>query len=73
MLCLNNVPHIPSFLEVLKWLYTRNEKELYDMLSVQGERMLLGFAQNCRFLGIIDPKVLKVVRLLIEDRYGVVE
>lgn len=69
-LLVKNVPHIPSFSVLVGWMYRNNEKELYHTLSTEHDEMLLGFAQNCNFWGIIDSKISHVVMLLVKSRIG---
>ena len=66
----SNVPDLDSFGILLKWLYTNDEDELYEILSTsQLDRrdLLCGFALNCRFWGIVDSRVCAVIRALLED------
>jgi len=67
-LLVKNIPHIPSFSILVEWMYRHNEKELYHTLSAEGDEMLLGFAQNCNFWGIIDSKLSRVIMLLVKNR-----
>lgn len=64
-----NVPHIRSFLVLLRWLYTNDEDELVAALRIGGYKMLLGFAQNCRFWGVISSEVIEIVKKLMESEY----
>ena len=69
-LYVGNVPDLNSFGILLKWLYTNDEDELYEMLksSCLGNNVLLiGFAMNCRFWGIADMRVTAVVRALLQN------
>jgi len=68
---LDNVPHLSSFPIVLQWLYTHSKGELVSALKVETDRGLLGFVQNCRFLGISDASLVSEVKGILEDRYGV--
>jgi hypothetical protein len=70
VLFVENVPHLESFGILLRWLYSNNEDELYEGLRRSrdnGDDIVLGFAQNCRFWGMIDARVLGVVRTIVED------
>ena len=73
-LYVSNVPDLDSFGVLLKWLYTNDEDELYEILStsqLDQRELLCGFALNCRFWGIVDSRVCAVIRALLEDlRYG---
>ena len=53
---MNGLPHGPSF---GKWLYPNDEIGLQGMLEKAGRETLVGLAWNCRFLGVINPKVIK--------------
>ena len=65
-LLVKDIPDIQSFLELLKWLKSNNVRELYERLR-RNEGILLGFAQNCRFWGVIDPKVIAVFKMVVEE------
>lgn len=68
-LFVENVPHLDAFAVLLRWLYTHDEDELYDTLEglqLNREELLLGFAQNCQFWGVIDTRVQGVVRTILE-------
>lgn len=65
-LFVENVPDLDSFRILLKWLYTNNEDELYEILR-DSFHLLLGFAMNCKFWGIVDFRVTGVIRKLLED------
>jgi hypothetical protein len=71
VLSVKNVPDIPSFKVLLRWLYSNDEDELYKALS-RGcdERMLVGFIQNCKFWGIVDERVIAVVIAVVERNMG---
>ncbi len=69
MLLVENVPHIASFLVLLRWLYTNDENELVAALRIGGDEMLLGFAQNWRFWGVISSEVIEVLKKLMESKY----
>ena len=67
-----NVPDLDSFGILLKWLYTNDEDELYEILStsqLDQRELLCGFALNCRFWGIVDARVTAVIRALL-DTFG---
>jgi hypothetical protein len=69
-----DVPHLDSFWILLKWLYSNDEDELYDSLEKRcfdGDEMLFGFVQNCRFWGVIDLRVFAVLRAFVEARFGI--
>jgi hypothetical protein len=64
------VPDLNSFGILLKWLYTNNEDELYEILKTSclgNSDLVVGFAMNCRFWGIVDTRVAAVVRALLQD------
>jgi hypothetical protein len=63
-----HVPDIDSFEILLKWLYSNNKKELYANLSMQNDDVLLGFAKNCRDLGVVDQRAIHVVERLLTNR-----
>lgn len=69
-LFVENVPHLEAFGVLLRWLYTNDEDELYETLEkpqmLNRDELLLGFAQNCQFWGVIDTRVLGVVRAILE-------
>lgn len=65
VLIINEVPHGSSFGILLEWLYSNDEQALKTMLERAGIENLLGFAWNCRFLGIINPRVVEVVRTVL--------
>jgi hypothetical protein len=70
----NDVPHLDSFWILLKWLYSNDEDELYDSLErlcLDGDEMLFGFVQNCRFWGVVDLRVFAVSRAFVEARFGI--
>ena len=69
-LLVSSVPDLDSFGILLKWLYTNDEDELYEIIStsqIEKRELLCGFALNCRFWGIVDSRVTGVIRALLED------
>jgi hypothetical protein len=66
-LFVENVPDLNSFGILLKWLYTNDEHKLYELLKESSLELILGFAMNCNFWGIIDGRVIAVVRTLLQD------
>jgi hypothetical protein len=65
------VPHFESFGVLLRWLYENDEDGLYETLDASrgnGDGFVLGFAQNCRFWGVIDARVTGVVRALFDGQ-----
>jgi hypothetical protein len=69
-LMVSNVPDLDSFGILLKWLYTNDEDELYQILStsqLDKRELICGFALNCRFWGIVDSRVSAVIRALLHD------
>ena len=73
VLHVEGVPHIDSFWILLKWLYSNDEDELYEALEqscLEGNEMLFGFVENCRFWGVIDSRVFGVVKALVEEKFG---
>ena len=69
-LLISNVPDLDSFGILLKWLYTNDEDELYEILStsqLDKRELICGFALNCRFWGIVDSRVSAVIRALLDD------
>jgi hypothetical protein len=69
-LYVGNVPDLNSFGILLKWLYTNDEDELYEILRAScfgNNNLLVGFAMNCRFWGITDMRVAAVVRALLHN------
>ena len=67
---MKHVPHIPSFRILLGWFYRQNEDELYKMLVDKGHDTLIGFACNCRFWGIVDPRLLRIVEKVLETKFN---
>lgn len=68
-LVIQNVPHLQSFSVLFRWLYTNDQDELYESLAasrVNGPEMIFGFAQNCKFWGALDPRIVGVLRALLE-------
>jgi len=68
-LVIQNVPHLQSFGLLFRWLYTNDQDELYESLAasrVNGPETIFGFAQNCKFWGALDPRILGVLRGLLE-------
>jgi len=69
-LVIQNVPHLPSFGVLFRWLYANDQDELYEALAGAraggGLETVFGFAQNCQFWGAIDPRITGVVRALLE-------
>ena len=70
VISVENVPDVDSFGILLRWLYAHDERELYEMLRQAvgiGGSKLLAFAQNCKFWGIVDERVVRVVRSILEE------
>jgi len=69
-LLVSNVPDLDSFGILLKWLYTNDEDELYEIITtsqLDKRELICGFALNCQFWGIVDSRVRAVIRALLED------
>jgi len=62
VLVMQGVPHIHTFLVLLRWLYSKDREELKAELERLDWDATLGFARNCRLLGVIDPQLVSVVR-----------
>jgi len=62
-LYVEGVPDLNSFGVLLKWLYTNDEEELFRMLSeARPWDLIYGFAQNCKFWGVVDERISKVIQ-----------
>jgi hypothetical protein len=69
-LYVENVPDLNSFGILLRWLYSNDEDELYEILQrsrLEDNNILMGFALNCRFWGVIDFRLIAVIRTLLEE------
>jgi hypothetical protein len=64
------VPNLESFMVLLRWFYENDEDGLYESLASsrrQGDdSIVFGFAQNCKFWGVIDPRVFGVVKAVFD-------
>jgi hypothetical protein len=62
----DNFPDPISFFFLLRWMYSYDRKELDTNLPFS---LLLGFLQNCLFLGIYDWEIIRIVEAKLEGPY----
>jgi hypothetical protein len=75
ILYVTGVPHVESFMMLLRWFYENDEDGLYESLAssrrLGDDSIVFGFAQNCKFWGVIDPRVFGVVKAVFDaDTHG---